>query len=88
MKVLTHYKYKVQNKNHKSVTIIFPTEMESTVETITKSLFSTGNVLSICSALIHNNLVAEVGGFLGMILGVSLLDAEILITFMFKKFNH
>ena len=44
MKVSTHYKYKVQNQDKQSVMIIFPTEVESSVETVTKSLFSTGKL--------------------------------------------
>ena len=54
MKVSTHYKYKVQNQDKQSVMIIFPTEVESSVETVTKSLFSTGKLSLICQASCHS----------------------------------
>ena len=84
MKVSTHYKFKFQNQEKQSVLVIFPTEVELSVETVTKSLFSTGYKLKSLRVLIllELRLVAEVGGFLGMILGVSLLDLEVLIKLL------
>ena len=54
MKVSTHYKYKVQNQDKQSVMIIFPTEVESSVETVTKSLFSTGKLSLSFQASCHS----------------------------------
>ena len=45
MKVATKYKFKLQNKKDKQVKIRFPTEIELSVETVTKSLFSTSKII-------------------------------------------
>ena len=46
MKVATHFKYKSQSDHQgdKWVKIIFPTDVEFSVETVTKSLFSTSKI--------------------------------------------
>ena len=44
MKVSTKYKFKLKNKGEQLLKIRFPTEVELSVETITKSLFSTSKI--------------------------------------------
>ena len=43
--IATKYKFKLQNKKDKQVKIRFPTEIELSVETVTKSLFSTSKLI-------------------------------------------
>ena len=96
MKVNTQFKFKYQYENTQTVQIIFPTEVELSVETVTKSLFSTSkiNKIQIFLSLMFRIcikyfllLVAEIGGFLGMILGFSLLDLEVVIRLLLSKFQ-
>ena len=88
MKVSAKYNFKLKDQEKQLVTIRFPTEVKLSVETVTKSLFSTSkiNKIHIFLSLMFRIcikyfllLVAEIGGFLGMILGVSILDLEVVI---------
>ena len=45
MKVATQFKFKLQNQGEQKVKIIFPTEVEFSVETVTKSIFSQSNIM-------------------------------------------
>ena len=89
MKVATHFKYKSElNQKKQWVRIIFPTDVEFSEETVTKSLFSTSNSRYRLSYIGLKNffvLVAEIGGFLGMILGISLLDLEVPMKLLLEK---
>ena len=99
MKVNTQFKFKYQQKlqsqEKPTVQIIFPTEVELSVDTVTKSLFSTCKTTkfkSFClmfrtSLKYSFSLVAEIGGFLGMILGFSLLDLEFVIRILMSMFQ-
>ena len=46
MKVATKFKFKLQNQEEQKVKIIFPTEVEFSVETVTKSMFSTSKMIN------------------------------------------
>ena len=93
MKVATHFKYKSElNQKKQWVRIIFPTDVEFSEETVTKSLFSTSKIirysryrLSYIGLKNFFVLVAEIGGFLGMILGISLLDLEVPMKLLLEK---
>ena len=79
MKVYTSLKYKINDINDPSVTIIFPRYITVTIETFVHSFITLGKmkyyiVLVLLRSFFH--LVAELGGYLGMILGVSLLHLE------------
>ena len=96
MKVSAKYNFKLKNPEKQLVTIRFPTEVGLSVETVTKSLFSTSkiNKIQIFLSLMFRIcikyfllLVAEIGGFLGMILGFSLLDLEVVIRLLLSKFQ-
>ena len=78
MKVYTSLKYKINDINDPSVTIIFPRYITVTIETFVHSFITLGNIkyYSSCPATKFFDLVAELGGYLGMILGVSLLHLE------------
>ena len=47
MKVATKYKFKFQDRKKPKVKITFPTEVELSVETVTKSMFSTSKTMII-----------------------------------------
>ena len=78
MKVYTSLKYKINDINDPSVTIIFPRYITVTIETFVHSFITLGNMkyYSHCPVSKFSDLVAELGGYLGMILGVSLLHLE------------
>ena len=78
MKVYTSLKYKINDINDPSVTIIFPRYITVTIETFVHSFITLGNMkyYGSCPVLKFFDLVAELGGYLGMILGVSLLHLE------------
>ena len=78
MKVYTSLKYKINDINDPSVTIIFPRYITVTIETFVHSFITLGNMkyYGSCTATKFFDLVAELGGYLGMILGVSLLHLE------------
>ena len=51
MKVATHYKFKLESQEEPKVEIIFPTEVELSVETVTKSMFSTSKIINFINNL-------------------------------------
>ena len=78
MTVTTINKFKVFESTY-DVEIYVPRQVEVTREVFVKSVLSLG--ISACYKMLLNNvtlisLVAEIGGFLGMILGVSIMDLE------------
>ena len=79
MKVYTSLKYKIID-NDPSVTIIFPRYITVTAETFVHSFITLGSMKYYSSCHVTKCfflfLVAELGGYLGMILGVSLLHLE------------
>ena len=82
MSVMANFKYKSEDKQEARIRLIFPRDVDITEETVRKSLFTSGRSSKWFFVIIKLLLsVAEVGGFLGMILGVSLMDLEML----FKK---
>ena len=78
MKVYTSLKYKINDINDPSVTIIFPRYITVIIETFVHSFITLGDMKysKLFSGFIVLFLVAELGGYLGMILGVSLLHLE------------
>ena len=83
MEVSTNLKYKVKTKSDGEIILFFPKEIEIIEETLLKSFSQFGNFLKVVllgtHKFSHNNAVGEVGGYLGMILGFSLLDLEVLV---------
>ena len=84
MEVSTNLKYKIKTESDGEIILYFPKEIEIIEETLLKSFSQFGNPLKsslgLCTRQFsHNNAVGEVGGYLGMILGFSLLDLEILV---------
>ena len=87
-------KYNVVNRDRNTsvVSILFPRHAEITRETFVKSGVSLGNIgEQKQNTLFYEQLnisVAEVGGYLGMILGVSLLDlAKFFRTYLIPLFQ-
>ena len=79
MSVMANFKYKSEDKQEARIRLIFPRNVDITEETVRKSLFTSGRSSKWFFAVIKLFLsVAEIGGFLGMILGVSLMDLEML----------
>ena len=83
MEVSTNLKYKVKTESDGEIILFFPKEIEIIEETLLKSFSQFGNffkaVLLGTQKFSHNIAVGEVGGYLGMILGFSLLDLEVLV---------
>ena len=78
MTVTTINKFKVFESTY-DVEIYVPRQVEVTREVFVKSVLSLG--MSVLNKMLLSNvtlisLVAEIGGFLGMILGVSIMDLE------------
>ena len=78
MTVFTNLKYKNVNIKDPSITIILPKYIEVTKEVFVHSLISLGKIstLKLISLYFLVIAVAEVGGYLGMILGINLLHLK------------
>ena len=78
MTVFTNLKYKNVNIKDPSITIILPKYIEVTKEVFVHSLISLGNILTSKNIYLYILViaVAEVGGYLGMILGINLLHLK------------
>ena len=79
MTVFTNLKYKNVNIKDPSITIILPKYIEVTKEVFVHSLISLGKILTSKTKSKTYFLViavAEVGGYLGMILGINLLHLK------------
>ena len=76
MTVTTISKFKLFKSTY-DVEIYVPRQVEVTREVFVKSVLSLGKVLYwLYIVVLWFSLVAEIGGFLGMILGVSIMDME------------
>ena len=94
MKIDTHLTS--QYTEEKSATkFFFPKEVKITSEKLKKSFSSAGKFLTLFyeyqilffpSFLLF--IVAEVGGYLGMVLGVSLMDLEIVAKILISSLNN
>ena len=88
----SNYNVVNRDRNTSVVSILFPRHVEITRETFIKSGVSLGNIgEQKQNTLFYEQLnisVAEVGGYLGMILGVSLLDlAKFFRTYLIPLFQ-
>ena len=93
MSVMANFKYKSEDKLEARIRLIFPRNVDITEETVRKSLFTSGRFAKCLFVIKLLLSVAEVGGFLGMILGVSLMDLEmlfekILLLVKAKRFSN
>jgi len=78
MTVFTNLKYKNVNIKDPSITIILPKYIEVTKEVFVHSLISLGKIFTFKNIYLYilGIAVAEVGGYLGMILGINLLHLK------------
>ena len=88
----SNYNVVNRDRNTSVVSILFPRHVEITRETFVKSGVSLGNIGEQKQNTLFyeqsNISVAEVGGYLGMILGVSLLDlAKFFRTYLIPLFQ-
>ena len=90
MEVEAKFKTKSQT-NHSQMSFIFPRKIPVTAEFYTSSPLSLGGTFRYFTKLSVWSLVAEIGGYMGMLVGVSVMDVEIfvmkLIYFLKSKYT-
>ena len=89
MKITTHLTSQFTDKNP-DTKLYFSKEVKITSEKVKQSFSSAGKIFpkSYKVMSFFSWIVAEVGGYLGMVLGVSLMDLEIVAKIIISSLNN